>query len=128
MAYTHQLNINVTGAGISQSASILPTGDTELAESLIVPISTTNQAAAFAFVLAKTQLVYIQCDQPLTIKTNNASSPGNTITLAAGQPFFWYVGCSWTNLFTVDVTGLYLSNASATLPANLTTLVLTNSR
>jgi hypothetical protein len=73
-----------------------------------------------AFDVSALGLLVILCSRDVTIKTNNAGSPGNTVNLKAGEPYEWYDTSYFTNKFTVDVTAFYYTLAAG---ANATFLV-----
>jgi hypothetical protein len=52
-------------------------------------------------------------------------APSDTIALAAGKPRAWYAGSGEACPFTVDVTGLYITNVGAD-QANVAIRILTN--
>lgn len=92
-------------------------------EGTIAP-STTNQLIARAFTMASMAELFIYASAALTIKTNSTSSPGQTITLGAGESLFWTGGGTAVNPITVDVTALYVTNASGSASADLQFYVL----
>jgi hypothetical protein len=79
----------------------------------VVPASTTNQLVAIAFAFAKLDMYVFLSNVDVTIKTNSTTSPGNTITLKAGQMKLWSSSNYGANEFTADVTTFYLTNANA---------------
>lgn len=114
MAYTHTFRWYYT----SSSGSLLDDFDatdnaeTELTEEIEIAASDVeyaltidiSQVSAFVFV----------ADQVLTIDTNETAVPQETITLAAGVPFFWFDGGYGVigDFFAGDVTKIFVSNAS----------------
>lgn len=99
-----------------------------------VPVAANNHYV-FAVSRAAMQLVEIYADAAVTIYVNAASggSPSDTIVLAAGQVIVWTLGTDTltagpgrvTCPFSVDVTGLYITNAGAAV-ANVKVRVLAN--
>ena len=119
MALSQQVTITLNAGDIQDNQVVTVTTDSETKESLVVPISTTNQAAAIGFTLSKVALVYISANTDVTLKTNSTGSPQDTILVKAGKPLVWYVGSGLTNPFAGNVTGFYFSNASATVAATV---------
>lgn len=113
MAATHNLAQNWSGGGLSLSASNSYEGTGEaniVAES--VPDSTTDQEITISIDVSAIQSIYIKSSTALTLETNNAGAPVDTIVLVADVPYIWYTGSYFTNLLTTDVTALFLTNAS----------------
>lgn len=113
MAATHNIGLNWSGGGLSLSNSkaYSATGEANIVGES-VPDSTTDQAVNIALDVSAIASIYIVSTQALTIETNSATVPDNTITLVANVPYIWHTGSYFTNLLTVDVTVLYLTNAS----------------
>jgi hypothetical protein len=55
------------------------------------------------------QSIMITSDVAATLKTNSTGAPQETITLAAGIPFFWFIGSGLVNPFAGDVTKFFAS-------------------
>lgn len=115
-----------TQAGISESTTATYTDSTEINITETIPISTTNQPITIAFPHAAMVALNISANTPLTIKTNSTGSPGNTLSVGASLPLIWTADMNGTNPITVDVTELFVSNASATVAATLIINVLLN--
>jgi hypothetical protein len=60
----------------------------------------------------------------LTIKTNSTGSPDNTFVLTANVPQFWITGISGTNPISVDITAIYVTNASGSNTAQLSMMFI----
>lgn len=107
---------SVTLAWSYGSAALTKTVSLTADGSTIDTISVATGQTVFHYVTAvdvsALSAVYIVSDKAVTLKTNSSGSPDNTITLAANKPLLWYVGCGITNPLTVDVTGIYIANAS----------------
>ena len=74
--------------------------------------ATTNVAVpAIIFAKARTQYFVFISDQPVTIKTNNATTPQETITLTAGGAYAWNTGHAEPNPLVGDVNGVFVTNA-----------------
>lgn len=72
----------------------------------------TNQALALAIDISEVESIFLYTDGTLTVKTNSSSVPDQTLTFSANKPLAWVRGMPNTLPITVDVTTLYLTNAS----------------
>jgi hypothetical protein len=89
------------------------TGSGVLAVDETIANGASNVQVAFAVTLTLIKAIAIKASRAVTIKTNDSTTPDDTITLAAGQALFWGNDEDTGRLpFTVDVTALYVSNAS----------------
>lgn len=87
--------------------------------------STTDEDFELTVDTSKLKSVYMKSDQTVTIETNNATSPTDTITLTANQPLSWTVGEA-NPLFSADVTtGFFVTNSSGST-ANISIYLLEN--
>lgn len=93
--------------------------DAESMPNLDVTLATATPDQLVAMTLDVSQLMglVIYCDQAITIETNNATTPDDTIAVAAGQCIIW-TAADTTALcpLTVDVTALYVTVAGAVAP------------
>lgn len=103
--------INV-GGGVSTSNAFTFTGDGRESRQVVVPDSTTDKLVNIAIDIDQMRLIYIVSDQDITLETNNAGTPQETIALKAGKPLVWYLGSYFALPFAGDVTSMYLTNAS----------------
>lgn len=108
-----------SGNSITSTENV--TDDAENNLDIAVAISTTNLSVHWVTIVLQLKSLSISCDQALTIKTNSSGSPADTITLLAGQNLIWSHATDGDakNPLQTDVTGLFLTNASGTLVANL---------
>lgn len=97
---------------ISKSVSLSSGAVVDIDEA--IADDTTDGLVALTLDVSQLKLVYIVCDQAVTLETNSSSSPDDTLTLTADTPVLWYVGCGYPigDLFSADVTALYVTNAS----------------
>ncbi|HUT88739.1 MAG TPA: hypothetical protein VMY37_04540 [Thermoguttaceae bacterium] len=124
MAFTQHLTRRWEGIGEMIDCRQSFEGDGELSpREVVVPPSTTDKLVNLAIDVSQLKYIYLKSDQDLTFETNDSDAPehpvGNTIELKAGNPYIWHTGYYYTNLLTVDVTKVYLTNASGTLTATL---------
>lgn len=113
MAITHTLGIQYA-AGNSVNKSVQASSGQEISIDETIPDAQTDLAVAFAAVRAKIQMLIIVSDRALTLETNSGSAADDTFTLEAGKPIIWYsgIGIAITDLFSADITGLFVTNAS----------------
>lgn len=98
-------------AGGSLSAKKNYTGNLELSVSESAPNSATT-AVTVALDVSAIKGIVLYSDRALTVKTNSASTPDNTIVLKAGVPYVWTTDSYDSLLLTADITSLHLVNAS----------------
>lgn len=110
MSLTQSYSIGSGGKQNTTSATF----DAESQLSVPVPHGTTNMLVALAVAAAKIKGLYVVADKAMTLKTNSGGSPAQTFALAAGVPMSWILGSPLPCPITVDVTGLYLTNAGTT--------------
>jgi hypothetical protein len=82
--------------------------------SAAVDAETADVEVSLAFAVAQLAAVYILSDQDVTLETNSASVPDDTIALKADTAVEWTADGGNACPITVDVTGIYLSNAGLT--------------
>jgi len=100
--------------GITSSA----TGTSGTQIDISVPASTTDQVFAIAIDISELESIFLYTDGALTIETNSGGSPNDTFVFTANKPLVWVSGMPTIdtvsgNPFDVDVTALYLTNATA---------------
>ncbi len=100
------------GEPISQTVTVSAEGETNA--NVTVPNATTDKRLKIAIDVSEVKLLYIHSTQAVTIETNSASSPADTLTLAANKPLLWYVGCGWALPLTTDVADFFITNAGGT--------------
>lgn len=107
------------------SGKISESGGTLITIDQNYPASTSGSAlGTFAFTVANLQAIALKSDQPLTIKTNNNSTPQDTINLVAGALFRWSKSEGYfPTPFAGNVTTAFITCTPA---AHLQGLILTN--
>lgn len=96
--------------------------ENELLVSLTVSASSTNEALAIAVPVARIATIFISSTRNLTLKTNSTSAPDDTLAISATRPYVWASGDTSDCPFTVDITAIYLTNATAS-SATVTVLI-----
>lgn len=102
--------IAVGDSVVNKTNTLSSGGKVSLDESIANAV--TNGAIVFTLDVSQVKAFYLVSDQALTVKTNSSGSPDNTITLVAGIPYVWYTSKYDSFKLTVDVTVLYVTNAS----------------
>ena len=113
MSFSHSILQNLAGNGRTIGSSKAYTGDGQESRKIDVAGSVTDQLVNFALDVGQIKAIYMKSNVDLTVETNSASVPDDTINLLAGIPYIWYTGSYFANLLTTDVTALYLTNAGA---------------
>ncbi len=112
MAFTHSITRRVVTSGQSLETTTTLTADGQQSVSVDVLDAETDKLVEFDVLIADLKSIFIRCTQDMTVKTNSAGTPDDTLTLLKGQAYVWHVGSYFTNLITVDVSKLYVTNAS----------------
>lgn len=111
---THTFTFGHSGGSTSLSDSVALTGELATEASISLAASTTDQQENIAFNHTNLRAIYIKSDVTVTLETNATDATGgNTITITAGKPFIWFLGCGLTNPFTAAVATTYWTNATA---------------
>jgi len=112
--FTHIItNSYSDDAGPVISAPLKHTGQVEAGYDGTIAANATDALIDIAFPLTGLQSVCLWSDTNLTVKTNNATTPGQTLSLLAGVAVQWGAGSGATNPITAAVTSLYVTNATA---------------
>lgn len=116
MSTTHKqtYHLSSTGGTLAISGSQSEVGATEQTIDSTFAASTTDSLLSIAFTASNLQSIALVSDKNLTIETNSASSPTNTINLKAGTPFVWSKSAAYfANPFTANVTAFYITCTGA---------------
>jgi hypothetical protein len=104
---THTFTINWQSGSEALSYPVVVTADGETNGDYPVAAGVVNWEIDIAFVKTLLQSILITSDVAATLKTNSTSTPQETITLAPGIPFFWFIGSGLVNPFVGNVTKFY---------------------
>lgn len=115
MAITGNITISGNCSGQTPSQVITKTGDAAVPINATIASSQTDQLFNIAFDKDRLEMVYLLSDVDLTIETNDGTTPGDTITLNAGEPLIWWKdSAEYTNPFaSADVTAWYITSTDA---------------
>jgi len=112
MAFTHKVLQELTVSGRSVSSENTYSGDGQASIEVAVPDESSDMLVDLALDVSQIASIIILADQVLTLETNDGDTPDDTISLVANVPYVWnsdsYDDCP----LTVDVTALYVTNAS----------------
>ena len=89
---------------------------------VVIPAGAVNMEVDFTAKAANVQAFAIESsvpktvpptgsDQNVTAKANDITTPAFTLTMALNKQIQWYIGSTFTNPITADVTKLYFSNS-----------------
>lgn len=124
MASSMTFTLGVGGAQ-SVSKTITKTADSIISQSFQVADAATDYEVDIDFVIAELVGIYVVSDQNVTAQFNNSTTGVPDLSLIANEPYLWFTGMLWTNLFTADVTTCYWTNASGSA-ANINIEALVN--
>jgi hypothetical protein len=114
--YTHTIGTTYkTDSGTVASPVATYTNSAQAGVNTTIAPSTTNHELDIEFLHTEVWSIVLFASGALTIKTNSTTTPGDTITLSAGQALIWAHDYVADNPFTADVTKLYVTNASTTV-------------
>jgi hypothetical protein len=110
---THTLTLAWTRNGETLSKSVNVSVEGEQNVDVTVPGSTNDVEVVLDLDVSALKSVFVQASETVTLETNSAGSPAETITITKDKPLVWYEGCGWANPFATDVTAVFLSRGSA---------------
>ena len=105
-----QYSITGLGSAISKTKSVTDEGDITL--EVAVADGQTNKLVACELDVSQCKALVLFASVAMTLKTNNSSTPADTIALPAGIPLVYGGDAEETNPLGTDVTALYLTNSS----------------
>lgn len=114
MSFSHTITRKVaTGTGSTITKTISKTAGLEANVSESIPANQTNLQLTYTLDVSAVKSFFMVADVAMIVETNSGSSPTNTITLVADQPYEWITGDYATFLLTGDVTALFITNTTA---------------
>jgi hypothetical protein len=118
MSATYQLETRLSGPPAEIKTTNEFVANAELARiDESIPNNSTDMLIVWTCDVSQVKCIVIVCDQDVLLETNSGSTPGNSISLKADKPYIWDPDSYNAFLLTVDVTGLYLTNASGAAAA-----------
>ena len=76
--------------------------------------SVTDQEHALVLDVTQIKALIIRCDQDMTVKFNDSGAPVPSLSMKKDVPYIWTTDSLDTLLLTVDVTKVFVTNASGT--------------
>ncbi|HUU34156.1 MAG TPA: hypothetical protein VMW48_08830 [Vicinamibacterales bacterium] len=110
--YTFGLTWNSGASNLSQDIAV--TDSAAIAIDEAIASNATDFEIACVLATAEIAGLWMECDQAVTVETNDATAADDTITLRANEPLAWYTNCYYTSLLTADVTALFVTCATGT--------------
>lgn len=115
--FTHTTALTWSGTGsASFGGSLSDSADAEDNRNVTVGTSTEVEIDIAIFSATRLRHLFIMSDQNVTIRTNQGATgtPGDTIAIVANAPLSYSASTGTTGPFSVDVTALFVQNATAT--------------
>lgn len=112
MPFTSLVTWSVFASGVSVQASREYSGGQQIAINETIVSGATNQLVSLALDVSQIQSLIVVSSRNITLKSNNATTPTNTINLVANVPYIWNTDSYDTNKLTADVTSLFVTNSS----------------
>jgi len=77
-----------------------------------VATAQTDYEIVVAVDVSAIQCIMIVSTEDVTLETNDGTTPDDTISLTADVPYIWDTDSYFVNLLTVDITSVFITNAS----------------
>ncbi len=122
---SHSHILKVTGPGVERTKTVTVEGSATQSVDEDIATGQTNFEIALALDVSAVKSIYICSDKDITLETNDGATPDDTIALSANVPYIWNTESYDALLLTVDVTSIFITNASGAT-ANLVIEVLTD--
>ncbi len=114
--FTWTFGVNLhTDAGTITSTTDSYTSDTDTNFVGTFNAGASNSEIDIAATLANLKALYLYADQDMTVKTNSAGSPADTIALKAKKQIVWNTDSFSAKPYTTNVTKLYVSCTATTV-------------
>lgn len=124
MPITHQQRVTASSNSLQVTGSIDLSGDTEVNVIETLAAGATNINRPLALDVSQVVSFAMIATQACVVKTNSSGSPANTINLVANVPYIWNSQSYDAFKLTTDVTALFLTNSSGTLPCDFRLVAL----
>ena len=114
MNQTIVIESRMSSGGSAQAKTVTLTGTSEInIEETVAADSTDLQINGAIDYSAMTALYICAAGGDLTLETNSASEPDDTLSLTDGVPLIWYTGCGHANPFSADVTAFFATEGAS---------------
>lgn len=111
---TAEINVSWTLGGsdaVRTKVSRTEDASTSIKDLAISAPVTDRSYTGVSIDVSEIKSIVVMCTKDATLETNSGSSPANTITLKANEPYIWWSNAPWVNKFTTDVTAMFLTVA-----------------
>ena len=113
MAFTHMLTVRSEYQDSETNSRSIETytHTAGLAHVLSVPFvnSDADKLVELNIDISQLQCIVIHADQPMTLETNDGTTPDDTFGFLAGDMIDWSTSSPEPNPFTADITALYVT-------------------
>lgn len=126
MAIIHESTISLLQGGVTLSQTVKSSGTAETNIDESIPDASTDLEVTLSLDRSALVSLYIEADQNMTIETNSATIPDDTLTLVANEPILWTTNSVHANPITVDITANIFVTQSSGSAATLKIRALTD--
>jgi hypothetical protein len=119
MAFTHETAAQVTVSGRTVKGNVAVSSGNNRSIDESIPDSSTDLLVLETVDVSQLRAFIMVSDQPVTVETNDGTTPQETIILNANDPLIFRKGGNQREgadypviPFSADVTGFYITNAS----------------
>jgi len=114
--FTWTFGVNIhTDAGTITSTTDSYTADSDIDFVNVFNAGSSNSEIDIAATLANLKALYLYADQDMTVKTNSAGSPADTINLKAKKQVTWNTDSIFAKPYTTNVTKMFVSCTNTTV-------------
>ncbi len=115
-AFTGKVTLTYSDGSPAVTGSVTQTADAIMDRTELLVAGQTDLTVDFDCVYTRVKELFLLSSQDTTVKTNSSTGT-DTISLKATVPFWWSSASGVANPLSADITILYLTNGSGTLPA-----------
>lgn len=113
MAFEIRVVSGVLSGGSTISKTNKYSGSLQTRLNEVIAAAQTNYEIDIALDVSALQAIFIVSSQDVTLKTNNAGSPADTLDLTANKPYQWDIDSYHDCLLTTDVTKFFVTNSGS---------------
>lgn len=112
MSFKHALTpgVNTPGGSVTQPTTEYE-ADLEVNLDQVVPVG-TDLAIVYHLDVSQVKNFFLISDKDVTIETNSATVPADTLVLKANRAYIWNADSYDVFKFTTDITSLFITNAA----------------
>lgn len=109
--YTVTQTVNAAGTQYTKNKSYDAEG--QIVQVINVPASRTDYQVNMTLDVSTIKVLYLSSTQAVTIETNSASSPAETLSLVENGSYVFTHDGIGTNAFATDITSLWITNGTS---------------